>query len=61
MDYEEFKAWVKNPSIKTTSSGNETSVTVNNPSDSFSAKEDVYKRQMVSYIDVCLRYFWPFL
>ena len=39
MDYEEFKTWVKNPSIKTTSSGNETSVKVNNPSDSFSAKE----------------------
>ena len=39
MDYAEFKAWVKNPSIKTTSSGNETSVKVNNPSDSFSAKE----------------------
>lgn len=37
MDYEEFKAWVKNPSIKTISSGNETSVKVNNPSDSFSA------------------------
>lgn len=39
MDYEEFKAWVKNPSIKTTSSGNDTSVKVNNPADSFSAKE----------------------
>lgn len=39
MDYEEFKTWVKNPSIKTTFSGNETSVKVNNPSDSFSAKE----------------------
>lgn len=39
MDYEEFKTWVKNPSIKTTSSGNESSVKVNNPSDSFSAKE----------------------
>ena len=39
MDYEEFKTWVKNPSIKTTSSGYETSVKVNNPSDSFSAKE----------------------
>ena len=39
MDYEEFKTWVKNPSIKTTSSGNETSIKVNNPSDSFSAKE----------------------
>ena len=39
MDYDEFKSWVKNPSIKTTSSGNETSVKVNNPSDSFSAKE----------------------
>ena len=39
MDYEEFKTWVKNPSIKTTSSGNYTSVKVNNPADSFSAKE----------------------
>ena len=39
MDYEEFKTWVKNPSIKTTSSGYETSVKVNNPSDSFRAKE----------------------
>ena len=39
MDYEEFKTWVKNPSIKTTSSGNETSVKVNNPADTFSAKE----------------------
>lgn len=39
MDYEEFKAWTKNPSIKTTSSGNESSVKVNNPTDTFSAKE----------------------
>ena len=39
MDYEEFKTWVKNPSIKTTSSGKETSVKVNNPMDTFSAKE----------------------
>lgn len=39
MDYAEFKAWVKNPSIKTISSGNETSVKVNNPSGSFSAME----------------------
>lgn len=39
MDYEEFKAWTKNPSIKTTSSGNESSVKVNNPSDAFCAKE----------------------
>lgn len=39
MDYAEFKAWVKNPSIKTISSGNETSVKVNNPSGSFSAIE----------------------
>lgn len=39
MDYAEFKAWVKNPSIKTTSSGKETSVKVNNPTDTFSAKE----------------------
>ena len=39
MDYAEFKAWVKNPSIKTISSGNETSVKVNNPSGCFSAME----------------------
>lgn len=39
MDYEEFLDWVKNPSIKTTSSRNVTSVKVNNPSDAFSAKE----------------------
>lgn len=39
MDYEEFKTWVKNPSIKTISSGNETSVKINNPTDTFSAKE----------------------
>lgn len=39
MDYAEFKAWVKNPSIKTISFGNETSVKVNNPSGSFSAME----------------------
>ena len=39
MNYAEFKAWVKNPSIKTISSGNETSVKVNNPSGSFSAME----------------------
>ena len=39
MDYEEFKTWVKNPSVKTTSSGNETSVKVNDSTDTFSAKE----------------------
>ena len=39
MDYDEFKSWVKNPSIKTTSSGNETSVKINNLTDTFSAKE----------------------
>lgn len=39
MDYDEFKVWAKNPTMKTTSSGNETSVKVNHPTNTFMAGE----------------------